>query len=82
MQNQVNTSPITQFIQIVRAAELANAKEVKIPMQQARLMNYALAEILEKLSQDYQTLFDSLKESSASTSSTTVLLDGGSWGST
>ena len=48
MQNQINTSPITQFIQQVRSAELNQAKEIKMSMQQARLLNLALAEIMDK----------------------------------
>ena len=41
MQNQINLTPITQFAQALRAAELSQAKEVKISIQQARLMNLA-----------------------------------------
>ena len=37
MQNQINTTPITQFIQNLRAAELAQQKEVKIPEANASI---------------------------------------------
>ena len=45
MSNQINLTPITQFTQQLRAAELSQSKELKIPIQQARLLNLALAEI-------------------------------------
>ncbi len=64
MQNQINTTPITQFIQNLRAAELAQQKEVKIPIQQARLLNLALSEVLEKMNRDWETLYHALKQSS------------------
>ena len=63
MQNQINLSPITQFIQQVRGAELSQAKEVKINIQQARLLSLALAECMDKLNQDYETMFNELKQS-------------------
>jgi hypothetical protein len=64
MQNQINLTPITQFIQSLKAAELGQLKEVKIPIQQARLLNLALAELLEKMNRDWETLYHALKQSS------------------
>ena len=62
MQNQINTTPITQFVQLLRATELSQQKEVKIPIQQARLLNLALTEILNQLNQDYSLLLETLKQ--------------------
>lgn len=76
MQNQINLSPITQFIQQVRSAELSQAKEVKMNIQQARMLNLALAEIMDKLNQDYESLFNDLKQSLDS-DVVTVAMDGG-----
>ena len=42
MQNQINTTPISQLIQLIKAAEISQSKEVKITIQQARLLNIAL----------------------------------------
>jgi TorA maturation chaperone TorD len=64
MSNQINTTSLTQFAQILRAAELSQSKEVKMPIQQARLLNLALTEIQDKLLQDYTALFLELKSSS------------------
>lgn len=76
MQNQINLTPITQFIQIVRSAELTQAKEVKLSMQQARLLSLALAEVQDKLLQDYESMFNELKQSIDS-EVVTVTMDGG-----
>ena len=76
MQNQINLTPFTQFIQQIRAAELNQQKEVKMPIQQAKLLSLALAECMDKLNQDYESMFNSLKNST-STETITIELDGG-----
>jgi hypothetical protein len=76
MQNQINLGPITQFAQALRAAELSQQKELKMSIQQARLLNLALLEIQDKLLQDYQSLFNELKTSS-DTEVVQVMMDGG-----
>lgn len=76
MQNTINTSPITQFIQSLRAAELSRQTEVKMPMQQARLLNLALAEIMDKMNQDYESMFNKLKHS-VDNEVVEIQLDGG-----
>jgi nitrate reductase assembly molybdenum cofactor insertion protein NarJ len=76
MQNQINLTPITQFIQQLRTAELSQSKEVKINIQQARLLSLALAECLDKLSNDYESMFNELKRN-VDTEIVTVSMDGG-----
>ena len=76
MQNQINLSPITQFTQQLRAAELSQSKEVKLPIQQARLLHLALTELIDKLNRDYETLLADLKNS-VDTEVITVSMDGG-----
>lgn len=76
MQPKINTTPITQYIQMLRAAELSQQKELKIPIQQARLLNLALAEMMEKLNRDYESLFHDLKKS-IDTEVISVRMDGG-----
>jgi len=76
MQNQINLTPITQFVQLLRAAELNQLKEIKMTIQQARLLNLALAELQDKLLQDYETMYNALKNSQ-DTEVVTVQLDGG-----
>lgn len=65
-----------QFTQLLKAAELSQQKEVKIPIQQARLLNIALTDVLAKLAQDYESLFNSLKSSNGS-EVVTISMDGG-----
>lgn len=76
MQNQINLSPITQFIQQVRGAELSQSKEVKLTLPQARLLSLALAECMDKLNQDYETMFNELKRSMGD-EVVSVSMDGG-----
>lgn len=76
MLNQINLTPITQFVQIVRSAEQTQSKEVKLSIQQARAITLALAEIQDKLLQDYETLFNQLKKTQES-EVVTISMDGG-----
>lgn len=63
MQHNINTSPISQFAQLLRAAELGQQREIKMSIQQARLLGLAHTEILEKLNQNNEELIQSLRES-------------------
>jgi hypothetical protein len=76
MQNQINLTPFTQFIQQVRSAETGQAKEIKLSIQQARMLSLALAECMDKINRDYETMFNELKSSQA-TEIVTVSMDGG-----
>lgn len=58
----INTTSLTQFIQQVKSAELSNQKEIKLSIQQARTLSLTLSEILIALVQDYETLFNQLKQ--------------------
>jgi hypothetical protein len=78
MQNQINLSPISQFAQMLRASELSQSKELKMPIQQARLLNMALVEILDRLNQDYETMYNALKNS-INTEVVSVSMDGGAF---
>ena len=76
MQNQINLSAITQFIHQLRSAELSQGKEIKISIQQARLLNLALTELLEKVNQDWESLFNELKRETNS-EIVSISMDGG-----
>jgi hypothetical protein len=76
MQNPINLTPITQFAQQLRSAEQSQQKEVKMNIQQARMLGLALVEIQDKLLQDYETMYNQLKNS-VDTEIVTVELDGG-----
>jgi hypothetical protein len=76
MQNQINLTPLTQFVQSVRSAELSQSKEVKMSIQQARLLSLALNELQEKVLQDYESMFNDLRKN-VDTEVITVAMDGG-----
>ena len=76
MQNPINISPITQFVQSVRAAELGQQKEVKLSIQQARLLTLTLTEVLDRLNRDLETVYNAVKNNS-STEIVSVQMDGG-----
>jgi hypothetical protein len=85
MQNQINTTSISQFAQLLRATELAQQKELKLPIQQARLLNAALTELLDKVNQDYEELLRILQSNEPvkqeeSNEIVTIQLDGGYFG--
>jgi hypothetical protein len=66
MQNPINLTPITQFVQLLRVAELNQQKE----------LNLALTETLDKLNRDWETLYNALKNTQ-DTETITVAMDGG-----
>jgi hypothetical protein len=76
MSNPINTVPLQQFIQQVKAAELGQQKEIKLDIKSAKLLSLALAEITAKLLEDYdkiiQTLLDKQGDGAIS-----VKMDGG-----
>jgi hypothetical protein len=76
MQNQINLTPITQFVQQLRSAESTRQSEVKLSLAQARMLNMAITELLDKVNQDYETMFNALKRS-LDTDIVTVSMDGG-----
>ncbi len=76
MQNVINISALTQFIQTVKSAEFSQQKEVKMSIQQARLLCLTLTEIQAKLLQDYESLYHSLKQT-GTTDVVNVNMDGG-----
>jgi hypothetical protein len=79
MQNPINTNPVTQFTQAVRAAELGQQKEVKLSIQQARLLSLTLIEMLDKLNRDLETVYNAVK-SNSDTEVVSVQMDGGGFG--
>ena len=70
----INTSSLQQFIQQVKGADMSNQKEVRIPIQQAKQLTYALATILARLTGDYEAL---MSRKSTEQDSVEVKVDGG-----
>ena len=75
MQNPINTIPIQQFIQQVKAADLTQQREIKLDIKSAKALAYSLGEVSAKLLEDYDILFKRLESSTGA--AVTVQMDGG-----
>tara|TARA_B100001013_G_scaffold80600_1_gene43456 strand:+ start:1927 stop:2163 length:237 start_codon:yes stop_codon:yes gene_type:complete len=71
----VNTAPIQQFIQRVKAADTGHQKEVKIDIATAKNLTYSLATILARLAGDYESI---ITKQSKAEDTISVKADGGS----
>ncbi len=78
MPNPINTIPIQQFIQQVKAADLSQQREIKLDIKTAKALAYCLGEVSAKLLEDFDTLFKRLESSAGGT--VTVQMDGGGFG--
>jgi len=76
MQNEpLNTISIQQFMSQVKSADMSNAREVRLNMQQAKNLAYTLGIVMSRLEGDLEKL---IKENSTSNETVEVRLDGGS----
>jgi hypothetical protein len=75
MSNPINTIPIQQFIQQVKAADLTQQREIKLDIKTAKALAYCLGEVSAKLLEDYDIVFRRLEASSGG--AITVQMDGG-----
>jgi hypothetical protein len=75
MQNPINTVPIQQFIQQVKAADLSQQREIKLDIKTAKALAFALGEVSSKLLEDYDTVLRKLEQSAGNNIS--VQMDGG-----
>ena len=69
---------MTQFLQTIKAAELNQSKDVKIPIAQARFLTITLSEMLHKINQDYESMF-SLIKNNIKQDDITIKMDGGNF---
>jgi len=75
MPSPINTTPIQQFIQQVKAADLTQQREIKLDIKTAKALAYCLGEVSAKLLEDYDTIIKRLESSSGG--AVTVQMDGG-----
>jgi hypothetical protein len=75
MPNPINTIPIQQFIQQVKAADLTQQREIKLDIKTAKALAYCLGEVSAKLLEDYDMLLKRLESSTGA--AVTVQVDGG-----
>jgi hypothetical protein len=76
MQNEpLNTSPIQQYIQQVKNADLGKAREVKLDIVQAKNLAYTLGIVMARLEGDLERF---VKNNAGSNGPIEISLDGGS----
>ena len=74
MENEpLNTAPIQQYIQQVKNADLSRAKEIKLPLAQAKNLAYTLGVVMARLEGDLERY---VKENSGG-GTVEIQLDGG-----
>lgn len=76
MSNQINTIPIQQFIQQVKAAELGQQREIKLDIKTAKILAFCLGELSSRLVQDYEEILSKI-QSRQDSDSVSVQMDGG-----
>lgn len=79
MSNQLeplNTAPIQQFIQQVKAADAGRAKEIKLDLQTAKRLAFCLGETMARLEGDLEQILS--KQSSQANEVIEIKMDGGS----
>jgi hypothetical protein len=52
----LNTAPIQLYLQQVKSADLSNAKEIKLPIAQAKVLAYTLGIVMARLNGDLEQL--------------------------
>ena len=75
MPNPINTIPIQQFIQQVKAADLTQQREIKIDIKTAKALAYCIGEVSAKLLEDYDMIIRRLEANTGA--AVTVQMDGG-----
>jgi hypothetical protein len=75
MPNPINTIPIQQFIQQVKAADLTQQREIKLDIKTAKALAYCLGEVSAKLLEDHDMIIKRLESSTGA--AVTVQMDGG-----
>ena len=76
MSNPINTIPIQQFIQQVKAADMSQQREIKLDIKTAKALAFCLGEVSSKLLEDYDIVLQKLQQGSGQT--VTIQMDGGS----
>ena len=71
----INTLPLQQFLQQVKAAENSKAREVKLSIDQAKNLSFTIGIVMSRLHGDLEKL---VVENSSKEETIEVQLDGGS----
>lgn len=73
----INSTPIEQFINQVKSADNSNSKEVKLSMQQAKVLSYTLGMVMSRINSNNEEIIQEVLKSCE----TVVTFSGGeNWG--
>ncbi len=75
----INTMPIQQLIQMVKAAEQSKAREVRLDINQAKILALTLGEVMARLHGDLEKIIDSKLEKLNEDQVIEVNMDSGAW---
>jgi len=75
MQNPINTVPIQQFLQQVKAADLTQQKEIKIDLKTAKALAYCIGEVNARLLENYDVILQRVLQNTGE--SVSIQMDGG-----
>jgi hypothetical protein len=70
----INTTPIQQFIQQVRAADQSRSKEIKLSIDQAKNLAFTMGIVMSRLQGDLEKLL--LDSKNSNTESIEIKIDG------
>lgn len=71
----LNTAPIQTYLQQVKSADLSNAKEIKLPIAQAKVLAYTLGIVMSRLNGDLEELL--ARKNSGADDVIQINMDGG-----
>jgi len=54
--NDINTTPIQQFISLVKSADSSNQREIRIPIDTAKKLAFTMGETMAKLNGELESL--------------------------
>jgi len=71
----MNTAPIQQYLQQVKAADASQQKDIRLDIQSAKRLAFTLGEVMARLNGDLEKLL--ISQSSGANETIEVRLDGG-----
>lgn len=74
--NKINTASLQKFINQIKGADLANQKEIRIPLSEAKTLSYTLSLLLTRVAGNYEDLLTTQQSISEIAN---ISMDGGTW---
>jgi hypothetical protein len=72
----INTAPIQQYLQQVKAADSSNQREIRLDIQTAKRLAFTLGEVMTRLNGDLEKLL--VSQARGDNETIEINLDGGS----